>query len=85
MTYKKGDGIRVTTDAMGYFAHHKGRRGEVLLNGLQMAPSHRGLVIGFADTSERLTFGYAVRLFADEALNRTEDNLTIPATCLEAC
>ena len=25
------------------------------------------------------------RLFADEALNRTEDNLTIPATCLEAC
>ena len=83
MTYKKGDGIRVTADAIGDFARHKGRRGEVLLSGPQMGFTKGRLVIGFADTSERMMIGYSVRLYADESLHWSEDDMTIPAESLE--
>lgn len=83
MVYTKGDGIRVTADAMGDFARHKGRRGEVLLDSLQMVSSKGRLVIGFADTRERVIFGYSVRLYADKPLHWTQDDMTIPAESLE--
>lgn len=83
MAYKKGDGIRVTAAVKGDFAHHEGRRGEVLLDGLQMVSSKGHLVIGLADSGERVIFGYAVRLYAGGPLHWTQDDMTIPAESLE--
>jgi len=83
MGYKKGDGVRVRADAIGDFAPHKGRRGEVLVNGPQMGFSKGSLVMGFAGISERMILSYSVRLYADKSLPGTQDDMTIPAESLE--
>lgn len=83
MAYKKGDGIRVIADALGQFARHKGRRGEILLDGPRMVSAQGHLVIGSGDSGDRMIFGYSVRLYADKPLHWLQDDMTIPADCLE--